>query len=153
MISEDDPRWDAATMGNRTGYRWQDGWYYVNGRKDHYVGPKTTTGMTPRDLGKVAKASAKKAADEIAIPQRQPATVVKYVNVTTDANPPHAVVRFDGAPADVTEHVLVRTGSLAPGDRVTVQFEPPQGMAVVGKIGDTLVPVARITNSCGGGDT
>jgi hypothetical protein len=38
-ITEDDPRWDPATMGNKRG--WKNGVYYVNGKAVRR-GPKAT---------------------------------------------------------------------------------------------------------------
>lgn len=83
-----------------------------------------------KDLGRVARVTTDKTIRELALPTKEPGTVIEFHN-SADANPPMAMVHFDSAPADVTHMVPVYGGGTLPaGHRTMVQFEPPQGVHI-----------------------
>jgi len=57
-----------------------------------------------------------------------------------------ANVRIDGDPGDViTQCGVMIPGSLGPGDRVLVQFQPPFAHVVVGSLDGAKTPACRIS--------
>jgi hypothetical protein len=56
------------------------------------------------------------------------------------------MVHFDSAPADQTAMVKVH-GTVASGDRVYVDFEPPRGMSITGCTCPPAAPAAAFTTS------
>lgn len=87
------------------------------------------TDLTSQDLGRVVRVATDKTKRELALPTKQPATVIEYQD-SSDSNVPRAMVHFDDAPADHTAMVKVHGGPVASGDRVHVGFDPPHGMTI-----------------------
>lgn len=108
--------------------------------------------LTSQDLGKVVRVATDKTKRELALPTKQPATVVEFHD-SGDANVPRAMVHFDDAPADHTAMVKVHGGPVASGDRVHVDFQPPQGMAIDNRGSGTVGLELKCNAACGSSPT
>jgi hypothetical protein len=108
------------------------------------------TDLTSQDLGRVVRVATDKTKRELALPTKQPATVIEYQD-SSDSNVPRAMVHFDDAPADHTAMVKVHGGPVASGDRVHVGFDPPHGMTIDNRGSGTVGLELPCNASCGVG--
>lgn len=95
-------------------------------------------------LRTTARAIVEKARSEIRTPETRSAVVVANT-LNPEFGRTMAVVKIDGDPQDNPVAVVNKTGlALAPGDRVTVQFDPPHGISITGFAGDERLAASRV---------
>lgn len=95
-------------------------------------------------LRSVVRAIVDKTKAEIRVPEVRSAIVVA-ATLDAEFGRTVALVKIDGDPHDNPVAANNKTGlALAPGDRVSVQFDPPHGISVTGFAGDENLLASRV---------